>query len=209
MARRHPARSATAPWPRHLRLLGRDGRANSGRSCFRRVGGVRIEAADRPEMAERGAAPGQTQTSALTNIRHSRLLRNGLATLHLLTDPAAGRGPAFARRRASARQFQRPSFARISRPSAFRCRPGGGERRLGRPSHELQGRHRGDRTPPSRQSRDSPRRRRSGRGADQLGVPLWRELGCDAGAHGAARTRLLIRSTRAAGKHSGAVALLG
>ena len=45
--------------------------------------------------------------------------------------------------------------------------------------------------------------------ADQLGVPLWRELGCDADAQSEARTRLPIRSTRAAGKHSIAVALGG
>jgi hypothetical protein len=42
------------------------------RSWFRPEGGVRIEACDGPEMAERGTRPGQTQTAALTKQQQSR-----------------------------------------------------------------------------------------------------------------------------------------
>src|SRR2546423_1344903 len=39
--------------------------------CFRPEGGVRIEACDGPEMADRATATGQTQTAGFTHEEHS------------------------------------------------------------------------------------------------------------------------------------------
>jgi hypothetical protein len=56
------------------------------RSCLRPRGGVRIEACDGPEMAERGTTAGQTQTVALTKPELSRRRRRSQQRLLLWID---------------------------------------------------------------------------------------------------------------------------